>query len=274
MPTCIRTCIRSPFSYKTLNNIIQCYTPRGSAVYLCFFDDSKAFDRVNYWKLFNNPLVRRTPGYLVNLLMYWYTTQEFTVKWGNSFSLSFKTANGIQQGRILSPYLYNIYTDYLSASLRDAGIGCHIHDGCINSLNYADDMVLLASPTDALQDLINVCQVYGAKHGIVYNTTEAECMVVPLARSKVNFPESAQLSGRVLTFVDRFTYLGHVLHRDMTDDADTRKQMTKLTVTGNILLRKFSNCSLEVKLELFRNHCYFLLQLVLVTVQGGYYEPY
>jgi len=49
----------SQFSYKkghgtklcvwTLKNIIQYYTSRGSPVYLCFLDASKAFDRVNYW---------------------------------------------------------------------------------------------------------------------------------------------------------------------------------------------------------------------------------
>ena len=37
--------------------------------------------------------------------------------------------------------------------------------------SYADDMVLLASTTDALHDLFYVCQVYAAKHDIVYNIT-------------------------------------------------------------------------------------------------------
>ena len=96
------------FSYKkglgtemcvwTLRNAIQYYTSRGSPVYLCFLDASKAFDRVNYWKLFNKLIIRGTPGYLVKLLMFWYTTQEFCIKWGNSFSLPFKTANGIRPG--------------------------------------------------------------------------------------------------------------------------------------------------------------------------------
>ena len=81
----------------------------------------------------------------------------------------------------MSPYLYNVYTDDLSVTLRDTGIGCHIHDGCINSLSYADDLVLLAPSADTLQDLINACQVCIAKHDIVYNTTKTECMVIPSA---------------------------------------------------------------------------------------------
>ena len=66
-------------------------------------------------------------------------------------------------------YLCNVYTVDLSATLRDTSIGCHTHDGCINSLIHADDMVLLTPSADALQDLINVCQVYAAKYGIVYD---------------------------------------------------------------------------------------------------------
>ena len=99
-------------------------------------------------------------------------------------------------------------------------------------LNYTDDMVLLAPTTDVLQDLINVCQVYAAKHDIVFNTTKTEFMVIPQTHSKVN----------------RFIYFCHVLHRDMTDD-DIKKQTTKFTVT-----RKFSDCSLKMKLKLLRSH--------------------
>ena len=256
------------FSYKkehgtemcvwALKNVIQYYTSRGSPVYLCFLDASKAFDRVNYWKLFDKLLVRGSPGHIVKLLMYWYTTQEFIVKWGAATSLSFKSANGIRQGGILSPYLYNVYTDGLSAALRDTGTGCHISDRCINSLSYADDMVLLAPTADALQDLIGVCEVYAARHDIVYNTAKTECMVVPPPRSRVAFVTSAKLNGCALTFVNRFTYLGHVINQEMTDDDDIKKQTTRLTVTGNTLLRKFSFCSREVKLELFRSYCYSL----------------
>ena len=78
-------------------------------------------------------------------------------------------------------------------------------------------MVLLTPLADSLQDLINVCQVYDAKHDIVYNTTKTECMVVPPSHYKVNYLDLAQLSGRAVTFVDRLTYLDHVLHHVMIE---------------------------------------------------------
>ncbi|KAG0697857.1 hypothetical protein GWK47_026209 [Chionoecetes opilio] len=51
-------------------------------------------------------------------------------------------------------------------------------------------------------------------------------------------------------------YEGHIISHDMGDDDDISKQTTKLLVVGNTLQRKFSYCSMEVKLELFRSHCY------------------
>lgn len=57
---------------------------------------------------------------------------------------------------------------------------------------------------------------------------------------------SARLNGSTLTFVNRFTYLGHIIiNQKMTDDG-IKKQMTKLAVSGNMLLRRFSSCWLEV----------------------------
>ena len=258
----------SQFSYKrglgtelcvwTLKSIIGYYTSRGSPVYLCFLDASKAFDRVNYWKLFNKLLLRGAPKHLINLLIFWYTNQNFTVGWGSSMSPPFTTANGIRQGGIISPYLYNVYMDGLSARLRDTGVGCHVSDRCINSLSYADDMVLLAPTVEALQRLLAVCQEYATQHDMLYNTTKTECMIIPPKRSRVMYQTSAKLSECPLRFVDSFTYLGHIVSQDMTDDADIRKQTRQLTVVGNSLLRKFSYCSQEVKMELFRSHCYSL----------------
>ena len=45
-------------------------------MYLCFIDFSKAFDKVNYWKLFSMLLNDGIPVALVHLLVFWYSKQE------------------------------------------------------------------------------------------------------------------------------------------------------------------------------------------------------
>ena len=117
-------------------------------------------------------------------------------------------------------------------------------------------MVLMAPTAEALQILIDACQAYAATHDIIYNTTKTECMVIPPKNSKVTYVKSALLNGCALKFVNSFTYLGHIITEDIRDDCDILKQNRKLTAIGNTILRKFSFCTQEVKLELFRSYCY------------------
>ena len=52
--------------------------------------------------------------------------------------------NGLRQGSILSPYLFNVYVDQLNIILAKSGIGCHVADKAFNNFSYADDLVVLA----------------------------------------------------------------------------------------------------------------------------------
>ena len=100
------------------------------------------------------------------------------VRWGNSLSMTFRSANGIRQGGQLSPLLYNVYTDDLNHHLPATGVGCYVGGAWVNSLSYADDMALLAPTVTALQTLLEVCRTYDGPHDIVYNTTKTVCMLV------------------------------------------------------------------------------------------------
>ncbi len=55
--------------------------------------------------------------------------------------------------------------------------------------------------------------------------------------------------------VASYKYLGHYITDDLSDDDDINRQRRTLFVQGNIILRKFSMCSLGVKLTLFRTYC-------------------
>ena len=68
--------------------------------------------KVNY-KLQN----RGVPVYVVRMLLYWQTYEDFIVRWNNTLSSSFKLSNGVRQGGILSPRLFSVYIDDLSKAL-------------------------------------------------------------------------------------------------------------------------------------------------------------
>ena len=69
-----------------LQNVIQYYKSNNSPVYSCFLDASKAFDRVNHWTLFRKLLNRGVPVVFIRILLYWYRTQTFCIKWGSTTS--------------------------------------------------------------------------------------------------------------------------------------------------------------------------------------------
>ncbi len=93
---------------------------------LYFWDDSKTFDRINHAKLFHKLSIRGVPGYLIRILVYWYARQIITVRLGDAISESVTVFNGVRQGDILSPFLFNVCMDDLSNRLNVCKTGCLI----------------------------------------------------------------------------------------------------------------------------------------------------
>jgi len=155
------------FGFKKFHSTDQCvfilkgtidyYIRSDGPVFTCFLDASKAFDRVNHVKLFQKLIERHTPLYIVKLLSAWYSTQHYCIRWGGLLSDEFAVTNGVRQGGILSPALFNVYIHDLDKKLSDQGIGCHINGLCVNHLIYADDLCLLSPSIKGLQKLINIC---------------------------------------------------------------------------------------------------------------------
>ena len=59
------------------------------------------------------------PGHLICFLRNLYAGQEATVRTGHGTTDWFQIGKGVQQGCILSPYLFNLYAEYI---MRNAGM--------------------------------------------------------------------------------------------------------------------------------------------------------
>ena len=239
-----------------LKELLDYYTSSGSPVYLCFVDVRKAFDRVNYLKLFLKLQKRGTPIYIIGILYCWFSTQQFCVKWGNVLSHSFGSSNGLRQGGILSPHLFNVYTDELNIRLNSLPIGCTVNGFTINNLCYADDMVLISPSAQGLQHLINVCSLYADEHDIIYNESKTQCMSVIPRSFRIKKDPVMHLKNHRLEFVKEFPYLGHIITNDLKDTADIEHRRRKLCSIGNMITRRFAFCHQDTKFLLFRTYCY------------------
>ena len=67
-----------------------------------------------------------------------------------------RIGKGVHQGCILSPYLFNIYAEYIiqNAGLDEAQAGIKIAGRNINNLRYTDDTTLMAENEEELKSLL------------------------------------------------------------------------------------------------------------------------
>ena len=91
-------------------------------IYFCFIDYAKAFDCMYHNKLWIILKEMGIPHHLTCLLRNLYAGQEATVRTGHGTADWFQIGKGVRQGYILSPYLFNLYVEYI---MRNAGMEEH-----------------------------------------------------------------------------------------------------------------------------------------------------
>ena len=67
-------------------------------MYAASLDVSKAFDKVNNFKLFQSLIKAGMPLCMILLLVCWYDKLLVTVRWNGGFSYWFAVRSGVQQG--------------------------------------------------------------------------------------------------------------------------------------------------------------------------------
>lgn len=238
-----------------LKETAQMYLGKNSSILIGFLDASKAFDRVNHFKLFNKLSQRGAPGTIVRLLVYWYSNQRMQVQWGNATSASFGVSNGVRQGGLLSPALFNLYMDELSVQLNMRKTGCVVGKMLINHFMYADDLAILSPSSAGFQQLLNVCSDYGSQYDVNFNPKKSAVLICRTTEDKhLCFPDF-YLSGQKLNASCKTKYLGHFITDQLRDDDDIYRQRRMLYAQANTLARKFHMCSDVVKIKLFKTYC-------------------
>jgi hypothetical protein len=143
----------------------------------------------------------------------------------------------------------------LSVNLLNIGAGCKLGNVYINHIFYADDIILMAPSPAALQKLISTCEEFGKAYDIQYNVTKTVCMSFLTKTLKDFIVPSMMLYNCALKQVNDFKYLGVFISSDKSDIHDLQRQLRYIYAKGNMLVRKFSKCSIEIKCQLFRSYC-------------------
>ena len=259
-------CNYNQFGYKpktstemcilSLKETINYYHKKNTPVFACYLDVKSAFDKISHWKMFSKLLSRGVSKKIISLLVFWYTNQKMCVSWGGQLSRTFYMSNGIKQGSLISPYIFNVYVECLNDMLNNSGLGCCIGTNPLNNLSWADDLVILSPSSHAMQDMLKICDNFAKEHLMIFNTKKTKCMLFPSSQTPIFKKPITVLSGKRLEYVDSFTYLGHIITSDLKDDNDISSQNRKLCARGNMLIRAFKACTSDVKCYLFRTYCY------------------
>ena len=114
----------------------------------------------------------------------------------------FQIRKEVCQGCILSPYLFNLYAEYIlqNAGLDEAQAGIQIAGRNINNLRYADDTILIAESEEELNSLLMKMKEENEKVDLKFNIQKTKIM----ASCPIN---SWQIDGETLETV-RLYFLG------------------------------------------------------------------
>ena len=107
------------------------------------------------WKILKEMAM---PDHLTCLLRNQYAGQEATVTTGYGTTDWFQIGKGVRQGCILSPCLFNLYTNYImkNPGLDEVQAGIKIAGRNSNNLRYTDDTILMAKSEELKSPLIKV----------------------------------------------------------------------------------------------------------------------
>ena len=102
-------------------------------------------------KLLNETIV---PLHIVMLISSLYKKGSANVLYNGHTSEKFYISQGVRQGSILSPYLYNLYYDLLLKSLDNCTVGTKLFGQFTGIVMYADDIILLSPTLSGLRYLL------------------------------------------------------------------------------------------------------------------------
>ena len=91
---------------------------------------------------------------------------------------NFKIGKGVRQGCILSPFLFNLYSEYImkNAGLDEAQAGIKIARRNINNLQHADDTTLMAESEEELKSLLMRVKEESEKAGLKLNIQKTKIL--------------------------------------------------------------------------------------------------
>ena len=236
-------------------------------VYTCFVDFEKAFDQIRHDKLMSILKSLNLDDRDVRIIANLYWNQSANIRIEGSLSESIQIKRGVRQGCILSPLLFNIYSEAIlnEALLNLSDKGININGERVNNIRYADDTVLIAENIADLQMLLEAINAACNSYGLKINVKKTKFMVVSKEQNIQAHP--LHLNNEAIEQVHQFKYLGCYLTEQgsCTEEVSIRIEQAR---SAFIKIKKLvcdRNLSINLRIRLVQ--CY-VFPVLLYGIEG------
>ena len=227
-------------------------------LYQVFVDLTKAFDTVNREALWVVLCKAGCPPKFVNMFKQLHNGMTSRVAFSGNLSEAFPVENGVKQGDVAAPTLFSIF---FSALLTDAFQNCDkgiliefrstgrvfnlrrfsfqskTCQAVVRELLYADDIVFMTHSEGDMQHVMNRFSASCSSFGLSINLAKTKIMYTP-APGETYIAPNIVVSGSRLADVETFVYLGSVLSRDGSLDAEIHLRIKKASVAFGSLEKR------------------------------------
>ena len=224
-------------------------------LYICFIDYTKAFDKVQHREIFSLLQDLDLDGKDLRVLRNLYWEQTVCMRVGGDKSPYTDVKRGVRQGCVLSPDLFNLYSEMILRDLEPLQ-GIAVGGQNVNNLRYADDTALIAESESKLQEELNTVVESSRRKGLSINVKKTECMVI--SKDKTEKRCSLKIGDEMIKQVQRFNYLGSMITKDAKCDQEIRKRigMAKTAFENLKSILKNNKLSMNTKIRVL--NCYVI----------------
>ena len=189
-----------------LKGLIDIVFSKGLKLYVCFVDYEKAYDLIDRACLFHKLMKEGLSSKCINVFKSMYSKVKLKVSTDADKPL-FSSNVGLLQGESTSPLLFSLFVNDLENSLNYADVNLNVIDTLIKILMFADDMIILSTSIEGLQEGLNNLSDYCRKWGLTVNINKTK-IVIFRRGGKIAKQEKWVYNGKVVEIVSSFKYVG------------------------------------------------------------------
>ena len=178
-------------------------------LFACFVDLRKAFDTVPRTKMFYSLLKDyQIGGNFLKILQEIYRGNQVYIKLSEGLLAPIKTSIGLKQGCVFSPILFNLFINKISGIFDETCSPVKINDKKLNSLLWADDLLIVSESPEGLQSAINKMHLFYQSLDLKINVKKTKVMIFNQRGRTLKNKYSFSVNNQKLEITDQYQYLG------------------------------------------------------------------